>query len=114
MQVYRKVSLSRCWEITGKKPIGVRRVDVNKQDDINPKFKSRLVTKQSKTSSDLDLHVETTPLEALKVIIPFVATKDRKDTRKKRRQRGRNESTHQKGASRRSQEGSKRRKKRYV
>eukprot|EP00973_Karenia_brevis_P046223 6408888-Karenia_brevis.AAC.1 len=81
MQVYRKVSLSKCWETTGKKPIGVRWVDVNKQDDVNPKYRSRLVAKQFKTSNDPDLYAATPPLEALKIIISIAATRDKENKR---------------------------------
>lgn len=35
-RVYTKVPISECTTETGK-PIGVRLVDVNKQDDVNPK-----------------------------------------------------------------------------
>ena len=55
MQVYRKVSIRKCWQMTGKAPIGVRWVEVNKQDNINPKYRSRLVAKDFKTSNDPEL-----------------------------------------------------------
>eukprot|EP00973_Karenia_brevis_P012630 1713512-Karenia_brevis.AAC.1 len=42
MGVYRKVPIRKCIEQTGKMPIGVRWVDVNKQDNENPKYRSRL------------------------------------------------------------------------
>ena len=46
--VYNKVPLSTCWEATGKAPIGVRWVDVNKGDKIHPDYRSRLVAKEIK------------------------------------------------------------------
>eukprot|EP00973_Karenia_brevis_P025635 3536728-Karenia_brevis.AAC.1 len=36
MNVYRKVGIQECWKQTGRGPIGVRWIDVNKQDHINP------------------------------------------------------------------------------
>ena len=66
MRLYRKVSKQRCWQLTGKKPIGVRWVDVNEQDSLNPKYRSRRVARQYKTPNDLDLYAATSPLEALK------------------------------------------------
>ena len=45
MQVYRKVPIQRCKDETGKLPIKVRRVDTNKQDESDPKYRSRLVAK---------------------------------------------------------------------
>ena len=44
--VYIKVPVSRCWDATGKKPIGVRWVDINKGDDEKPEYRSRLVAKE--------------------------------------------------------------------
>ncbi len=44
--VYNKVPLSKCWEVTGKAPIGVRWVDVHKGDKIHPEYRSRLVAKE--------------------------------------------------------------------
>eukprot|EP00973_Karenia_brevis_P058584 8160027-Karenia_brevis.AAC.1 len=76
MKVYKKVSLSKCWATTGKKPIAVRWIDVNKQDEVNPKYRSRLVAKQFKTYNDPDLFAATPPLEAMKIIISCAATRD--------------------------------------
>ena len=47
-QVYVKVPIKECWEKTGKKPIGVRWVDINKGDQVNPEYRSRLVAKEIK------------------------------------------------------------------
>ena len=35
-KVYEKVTLEQCWERTGRKPIPVRWVDINKGDAVNP------------------------------------------------------------------------------
>ena len=45
MQVYRKVPLTKCWEVNGKDPIAVRWVDINKGDACHPDYRSRLVAK---------------------------------------------------------------------
>eukprot|EP00973_Karenia_brevis_P017484 2398961-Karenia_brevis.AAC.1 len=63
MGVYRKVPISKCVQLTGRMPIGVRWIDVNKQDNINPRYRSRLVAKQFKTYNDPDLFAATPPLE---------------------------------------------------
>lgn len=34
--VYDKVSIQDCWDNTGKPPVKVKWVDINKGDDINP------------------------------------------------------------------------------
>ena len=41
--VYTKVPIKQCWDRTGKKPIGVRWVDINKGDDKNPNYRSTIV-----------------------------------------------------------------------
>jgi hypothetical protein len=40
MQVYKKVPIQRCKDLTGKMPIKVRWIDTNKQDEANPKYRS--------------------------------------------------------------------------
>ena len=45
MGVYEKVSLKECYDCTGKAPIAVRWVDINKGDSANPNYRSRLVAK---------------------------------------------------------------------
>ena len=81
MQVYRKVSIRKCWHMMGKAPIGVRCVDVIQQDNINPKYRSRLVAKDFKTSNDPELYAATPPLEALKLIISMEATNSKEQNR---------------------------------
>ena len=41
--VYQKVPVEEAWKKTGKSPIRVKWVDVNKGDDDNPEYRSRLV-----------------------------------------------------------------------
>eukprot|EP00973_Karenia_brevis_P003705 512331-Karenia_brevis.AAC.1 len=74
MRVYKKVPISKCYQVTGKAPIGVRWVDVNKQDDINPKYRSRLVAKRFKRRNDPYLYAATLPLEILRLIASKAAT----------------------------------------
>ena len=59
--VYNKVPLSKCWEATGKAPIRVRWVDVNKGDKIHPDYRSRLVAKEIKIGKREDLFAATPP-----------------------------------------------------
>ena len=46
MGVYDKVEIEESFKITGKAPIAVRWVDVNKGDSTSPKYRSRLVAKE--------------------------------------------------------------------
>eukprot|EP00973_Karenia_brevis_P039952 5514950-Karenia_brevis.AAC.1 len=78
MGVYRKVPIKKCIEQTGKMPIGVRWIDVNKQDTLNPKYRSRLVAKEFKTYNDPDLFAATPPIEVLRMIISIAATRNQR------------------------------------
>ena len=44
-EVYTKTELSECWKETGKAPVKVRWIDINKGDSENPDYRSRLVAK---------------------------------------------------------------------
>ena len=74
MGVYTKVPIEQCWERTGKKPIGVRWVIVNKGDDESPNIRARLVGKEIKTDNRLDMFAATPPLEAKKFLFSLAAT----------------------------------------
>ncbi len=67
--VYRKVPIDECYQSTGKKPIKIRWVIVNKGDAENPEYRARLVAKEIKMDQRLDLFAATPPLEAKKVPI---------------------------------------------
>ena len=43
--VYKKVPIKQCIQETGRGPIGTRWVDINKGDDINEDYRSRLVAR---------------------------------------------------------------------
>ena len=72
--VYEKVPVAECWQETGKAPIGVRWVDVNKGDEDNPEYRSRLVAKEIKKERNDDLFAATPPLEAKKMLMSMAVT----------------------------------------
>ncbi len=61
---------------TGKGAISVRWVDVNKGDDFNPRYRSRLVARQLKAhdKSGSSFFAPTPPLEALRTALSLAAT----------------------------------------
>ena len=61
MGVYRKVMISERISKTGKAPIGVRWVDVNKGDRKSPLYRSRLVAKEFHKQKDGDLYAAAPP-----------------------------------------------------
>ena len=59
MGVYDKVDVEESYRITGKGPIAVRWVDINKGDTANSKYRSRLVAKEFNTGVNHDLYAAT-------------------------------------------------------
>jgi hypothetical protein len=61
----------------GRAPISVRWVDVNKGDDLTPKYRSRLVARQMKAmdSSRTSYFAPAPPLEALRTVISLAMTR---------------------------------------
>ena len=64
MGVYEKVDVDQCWNETGKGPVGVRWVDINKGDDKNPLYRSRLVAKEYNDCVRPDLYAATPRVSA--------------------------------------------------
>ena len=61
---------------TGRPPISVRWVDVNKGDDLNPRYRSRLVARQLKAMdrTGTSYFAPTPPLESLRTILSFASS----------------------------------------
>ena len=74
MGLYTKVPTQECYNKTGKAPITVRWIDINKGDSINPNYRSRLVAREINSHKKDDLFAGTPPLEALKSIISMTAS----------------------------------------
>jgi len=74
MGVYTKVPLEKCWAETGRAPIDVRWVDINKGDDNSPNYRSRLVAKEFKTDVRPDLYAATPPGESLRLLLSRMAS----------------------------------------
>ena len=72
--VYEKVPIEECIAKTGKKPLKVRWVDINKGDDVTPEYRSRLVAKEIKIDKRWDLFAATPPLEAKKMLFSMAVT----------------------------------------
>ena len=73
-KVYEEVPLDECWKATGQPPIGTRWVDVNKGDDQNPDYRSRLVAQEINNQKREDLFAATPPLEAKKILMSLAVT----------------------------------------
>ena len=75
--VWLKVPIGRARAATGRPPITVRWVDVNKGDEQNPNYRSRLVARQLKAhdKSGETYFAPAPPLEALRTVLSFAMTK---------------------------------------
>ena len=68
------MDLKESWDETGKAPIAVRWVDINKGDSSNPNYRSRLVAKEFNTGPCPELYAATPPSECLRLMLSRVAS----------------------------------------
>ena len=73
-QVYFKVPMSECWDVTGKEPVGVKWIDINKGDEEKPKLRCRLVAQEFNPSAKDSIFAATPPLEAKKALFSMAVT----------------------------------------
>ena len=73
MGIYEKVDVKECWNVIGKAPIGVRRVNI-KGDSVNPNYRSRLVAKEFNTGVCPELYAATPPSECLRIMLSKTAS----------------------------------------
>ena len=59
---------------TGKPPITVRWVEVNKGDDDNPNIRSRLVAREIRMSGQDSIFAPTPPLESMRMVLSHAVT----------------------------------------
>ena len=73
-KAYDKVPISEAMTVTGKQPIGCRWIDINKGDEENPEYRSRLVAKEIKRSASDEMFAATPPLEAKNMLFSMAMT----------------------------------------
>ena len=74
MKAFTKVPISQCIARTGRQPIGVRWIDINKGDQYNINIRSRLVAKEFNNKKCDDLFAGTPPVEAMRAIVSMAAS----------------------------------------
>ena len=74
--VWKKMPRHLARTLSGRAPISVRWVDVNKGDDLNPNYRSRLVARQIKAldKSGDSFFAPAPPLEALRTVLGLAVT----------------------------------------
>ena len=70
MDVYEKVPLEECYQMTGKTPLKARWIDIDK----GTRYRSRWVAKQFKGSDAEEWFAATPPIEALRAIVSSAVT----------------------------------------
>ena len=73
-EVWLKRPRNEAYHVTGKRLISVKRVDVNKGDDLNPNYRSRLVARDIRLPGEEAIFAPTPPLEALRTVLSAAAT----------------------------------------
>ena len=74
MDTYDVVRISECLQRTGRQPIDVRWVDLNKGDQSRPQARLRLVAKHINTYKDMDVYAATPPAEALRTLMSMATS----------------------------------------
>ena len=75
LKVYDVVPIEESYNVTGKELIKVRFVDMNKGDEQNPNYRSRLVAKEFRDGSGYsELFAGMPPLEAKKLLVSLAAS----------------------------------------
>lgn len=78
-QLYDKVPIKECYNRTGKGPITVRWIYINKGDRQSLNDRSMLVAREMNTYKRDDLFAATPPFEALKLILSMAATANKRE-----------------------------------
>ena len=73
-EVWFKRPKSEAYAKMGKPPISVKWVDVNKGDDIQPNYRSRLVAREIRRPGEDSIFAPTPPLESLRTVISMATT----------------------------------------
>ena len=73
-KVWEKRAMGEARRVTGRPPITVRWVDVNKGDNEHPNIRSRLVARQIRQAGEDAIFAPTPPLEALRSVLSLAMT----------------------------------------
>ena len=79
--MFQKGPTNRCLQSNWQAPIGVRRIDVNKEGDDDMRYRSRLVNKDFSNYNDPDLYMATLALESLPLVISVAANRTSKSAK---------------------------------
>ena len=66
--------IQEAWKKTGRPPISVRWVQVNKGYDVNPNYRSRVFARKLRMAGDDSIFAPTRPLESLRMVLSYATT----------------------------------------
>ena len=66
--------IKEAWAKTGRPPISVRWVEINKGDDDHPNTRSRLVAREIRMAGEEAIFAPTPPLESLRMVLSHAVT----------------------------------------
>ena len=72
--VWHRRPQSEAFKVIGKAPITVKLVDVNKGNDANPMYRSRLVARELRLPGQESIFAPAPPQEALRTVLSMAAT----------------------------------------
>ena len=72
--VWDKRRVQEAWSRTGRPPISVSWVEVNKGDDEHPNYRSRLVAREMRMAGADRIFAPTPPLESLQMVLSYAVT----------------------------------------
>ena len=76
--------VQEAWSRTGRPPISVRWVEVNKGDDEHPNYRSRLVAREIRMAGEDSIFAFTPPLESFRMVLSYAVTDFPDEPRKAR------------------------------
>jgi hypothetical protein len=79
-EVWEEAPVTECHQVTGRKPLGGRWVDVNKGDARAPVVRCRYVAKDFANGKSDEFFAATPPLEALRFLLAYVAGRNGADS----------------------------------
>eukprot|EP00971_Amphidinium_carterae_P195845 3886384-Amphidinium_carterae.3 len=78
LKAYSYDTMQTCWQRTGRKPVPVKWVDIDKGEPCNPKIRSRLVVQETRFHSTITDEAQTfaatPPVECLRMMISMLMT----------------------------------------
>ena len=74
--VYEYATVSKCWEMTGRRPLSLKWIDTDKGGKLDPNVRSRLVCTEVRRKGTEAVFSATPPLESMRILIAKLSSVD--------------------------------------